>query len=263
MTKTTTKYKRAKMRSKARSPKRGGANRTWNIAIAIVVVVGVVLVALSATTHKSAAEVSPKIGEHWHAYLGVDVCGTWLADAPAFEEIAGSTARAGMHSHGDGLMHTHPYSSAEAGNNATVGRFVTEGGWKLSETSMTLWDAATHANGDTCTINGKQQKAELQWATGFPGKPWSGKPMSGNPAKYKFEDNQIVALYFLPAGSKLPKPPGADDALKNISDVDGANAGATGVTGLTGSTGATGASGATSTSGATGASGASGATATP
>ena len=184
MTKTTTKYKRAKMRSKARSPKRGGANRSWNIAIIAVVIVGVVLVALSASSHKSAAEVSPKIGEHWHAYLGVDVCGTWLPDAPAFEEVSGTQARAGIHSHGDGLMHTHPYSSAEAGRNATTGNYLSEGGWKLSESSMTLWDGTTHKNGDTCTINGKKKKSIVQWATGFPGKPWSGKPMSGNPASW-------------------------------------------------------------------------------
>lgn len=259
MTKTTTKYKRAKMRSKARSPKRGGANRSWNIAIAAVVIVGVVLVALSASSHKSAADVSPKIGEHWHAYLGVDVCGTWLPDAPAFEEVSGSTARAGIHSHGDGLMHTHPYTAAESGDNATTGNFLSEGGWKVSESSMSLWDSATHKNGDTCTIKGKKQKSIVQWATGYPGKPWSGKPMSGDPAKYKYHDNEIVAVYFLPAGSKLPKPPGADEALKNISDV----AGATGASGASGATGATGATGAAATSGASGASGATGATATP
>lgn len=261
MAKTTTKYKRAKMRSKARSPKRGGANRTWNLAIGVVVVIGVVLVALSASTNKSQAEVSPKIGEHWHAYLGANVCGTWLPDAPSFENLADTpTARAGLHSHGDGLMHAHPYSSSEAGKNANAGTFLREGGWALSDSSMTLWDGTTHENGDTCTIDGKKQKAEVQWATGFPGKPWSGKAKSGDPAKYKFDDNEIIAVYFLPAGSKLPKPPGAEDALANISDIEPSSTGATGASGRTGLTGST---GAPSTSGASGASGPSGATATP
>ena len=221
MTKTTTKYKRAKMRSKARSPRRGGTNRSWNIVIGAVVVIGVALVWLSASTNKSAAEVSPKIGEHWHAYLGVNVCGTWLPNAPTFEENAAAsnaTARAGIHSHGDGLMHTHPYTPQEAGKNATTGRFLAEGGWSLSSTSMELWDGTTHANGDECTVDGKKEPSVVQWATGFPGKPWSGKAMSGDPAKYKFRDGEIVAVYFLPKGSKLPKPPGADDALANITD---------------------------------------------
>jgi len=267
MAKTTTKYKRAKMRSRARRPKRGGANRSWNIAIGAVVVVGVVLVAVSSSSYRSAAEVSPKIGEHWHGYLGVNVCGTWLPDAPSFEEVAGSTTvRAGIHSHGDGLMHTHPYSSSEAGKNAVVGRFLEEGGWKLSGTSMSLWDGTEHSNGDTCTIGGKEQEAVVQWATGFPGKPWSGEARSGDPASYKYDDNEIVAVYFLPKGSKLPKPPGAEESLANITDVDGANLGTTGldgVTGITGATGTTGATGPDPTSGAGGATGASGATATP
>ena len=123
---------------------------------------------------------------------------------------------------------------------------------------MELWDGTTHANGDECTVDGKKEPSVVQWATGFPGKPWSGKAMSGDPAKYKFRDGEIVALYFLPKGSKLPKPPGADDALKNITDVDGAN-----VSGVTGASGPTGASGATAPAGATGATGSTGATATP
>jgi len=267
MTKTTTKYKRAKVRSKARRPKRAGANRYWNLAIAGVVIVGVALVVVSSRSYKSEAEVSPKIGEHWHGDLGVNVCGTWLPDAPAFEEQADSpTARAGIHSHGDGLMHAHPYSSSEAGRNATTGRFLEEGGWKLSETSMTMWDGTTHENGDTCTIGGKKQKAVVQWATGFPGKPWSGEARSGNPGTYKFDDNEIIAVYFLPKGAKLPKPPGAEDSLANITDVDGANLGTTGATGAgatSGTTETTGTTGTDPTAGASGATGATGATATP
>ena len=147
MTKTTTKYKRAKSRAKARSPRRGGANRGWNLAIGVIVVVGVALVALTVRSNSSSAAVSPKVGEHWHAYLGVNVCGRWLGNAPQFENQAdASTVRAGIHSHGDGIMHTHPYSSGEAGNNAVVGTFIDYGGWKLSETSMTLWDGKTYTN---------------------------------------------------------------------------------------------------------------------
>jgi hypothetical protein len=105
----------------------------------------------------------------------------------------------------------------------------------------------------------------VQWATGFPGKPWSGEARSGNPGTYKFDDNEIIAVYFLPKGSKLPKPPGAEDSLANITDVDGANLGTTGVPGRTGSSGATGVTGTTGTDPTSGAgpTGASGATATP
>lgn len=259
MTKTTTKYKRARYRAKARSPRRGGANRGWNLAIAVIVVVGVTLVALTVRSNSTSAAVSPKVGEHWHAFLGVNVCGKWLTDAPEFENQAdASTVRAGIHSHGDGLLHAHPYSSSEAGKRAVVGKFLEYGGWKLSETSMTLWDGATHANGGTCPES--DGKPVVQWTTGFPDKPWSGKPRVGNPADYKFANGEIVAVYYLPKGAKLPIPPGAKDSLANISDVE--PAGATGATGASGLSGVTVTPGASGASGATGATGASGTTTT-
>ena len=58
------------------------------------------------------------ISDHWHAYLGVNVCGTWLPER-ARRSRTGRTkpsVRAGLHSHGDGLMHIHPFSSDEAGD---------------------------------------------------------------------------------------------------------------------------------------------------
>lgn len=260
MTKTTSKYKRARYRAKARSPKRGGANRGWNVAIAVIVVVGVALVALTVRSNSTASAVSPKVGEHWHAYLGVNVCGKWLANAPQFENQAdASTVRAGIHSHGDGIMHTHPYSSSEAGKNAVVGTFLGYGGWKLSETSMTLWDGTTHANGGTCP--GEDGKAVVQWTTGFPNKPWSGKPRAGNPADYKYADGEIVAIYYLPKGAKLPIPPEAKAALADIEDIGGAAPGASAATGASGASGSTGTSGATGSTGSTGASGSTGSTA--
>mgnify|MGYP003345540549 CR=1 FL=1 len=176
MTKTTTKYKRAKFRAKARSPRRGGANRGWNLAIGVIVVVGVALVALTVRSNSSSAAVSPKVGEHWHAYLGVNVCGTWLGNAPQFENQAdASTVRAGIHSHGDGVMHWHPGN--EQAINRTTGKaaqfkvFLDLYGVELSDSKLSLTgaelnpagDDVTYTKGkDTCDVNGKPEKASLR-----------------------------------------------------------------------------------------------------
>lgn len=259
MTKATSKYKRAKIRSKARGPKRAKSSRVWNLSIVGVLVVGALLIGLTVNDSKSAAAVGPKVGEHWHAFLGVDICGTWLSDAPEFETQAGSdTLRAGIHSHGDGIMHTHPFANSESGNNAVVGTFLEYGGWSADTNALSLWDSVKHTNEDKCSALG-DKKAIVQWTTGYPNKEWSGKPRSGSPADYKYHDGEIVALYFLPKGADLPKPPNADAALANISDIGGAAPGA----GASGASGVSGASGATGTTGTTGASGASGATTTP
>ena len=52
-------------------------------------------------------------------------------NVPSFENQAGTDKRAGLHSHGDGLMHIHPFTEDEAGDAATVGRFFDYGGWQV------------------------------------------------------------------------------------------------------------------------------------
>ena len=72
-------------------------------------------------------------GDHWHTALGVNICGQWIGPAPAFEKPYDSpnqVANVGIHSHADGLIHTHPFVVGEEGNNATVGKFFSYGGWR-------------------------------------------------------------------------------------------------------------------------------------
>jgi hypothetical protein len=125
-------------------------------------------------------------------------------------------------------MHIHPYSSAAAGKNATVGRFIQDNdgaGWQLDSTSMKLWDGAQYQNGYTCPSGQyKGQKTNLVWATGHYGKPWTGTPRSGNPADFNPKNADIVAIAFLPKGQQVPEPPDAQSALGNIQDLGGAPA---------------------------------------
>jgi hypothetical protein len=215
------KYSRAQARAKIRRTKRRSGSMGWTVATVIVVLVGVVGIVLArGGSNSDAAPVVNK--DHWHAALGVNVCGEWLAAAPAFESPMG------IHSHGDGLMHIHPYSSAAAGKNATVGRFLEDNegaGWELDASSMKLWDGVQYKNGYTCPsgeFEGK--KTNLVWATGHYGEPWSGTPRKGDPADFNPQNADIVAVAFLPKGQKVPEPPDAESALANIEDLGGAAA---------------------------------------
>ena len=69
----------------------------WNIAIAAVVVLGVLGVILAVSGNKNeggsgaphfANASANQAGDHWHTYLGVDICGEWLSNVPAFENVA-------------------------------------------------------------------------------------------------------------------------------------------------------------------------------
>ena len=208
----------------------------WNVAIGTVVIVFVVAIVLTisgrgndlSNAHPLAANQTTGVaGDHWHTYLGVNICGEWLIAAPAFEkafESQSALANAGIHSHGDGLIHTHPFVTSEQGANATLGHFLSNGGWSVSDASFDNSGGYTWAgpeskpnerswsNGDTCNFGDyKGQKGELVWSV-------DGKIQKGNPSDYKLQDGATIAIGFLPKGAELGFPPQACDAFSNISD---------------------------------------------
>jgi hypothetical protein len=202
---TRRKYSRAQFRQRARRPKARGTSRMWTVGILAIVAVGVGLVVVSREDNQAAADARPRIasgdqpGDHWHAALGVNVCGEWLPNAPEFHTRAGSgNVQAGLHSHGDGLIHIHPYTSNEAGENATVGSYLEFGGWGVSDDSFEVWDGEQHSSGDEC--NGKE--ATVRWSV-------NGKEKTGNPGDYQPQDGDVVAIALLPDNKKIGRPPSA------------------------------------------------------
>lgn len=204
----------------------------WNAAIAVVVIAGVGLLAftLNGTSGNDPGSGPPhaanattgQAGDHWHTYLGVNICNQWLTPEPLFDTPVGApagTKNAGIHTHGDGLIHTHPFVESEAGNNATLAKYASYAGWSVSSDSIDAWTAPKGApgqkswsNGDTCPFGKyKGQKGELVWAI-------DGKTRTGNPSDYHQQDGETIAIGFLPKGAKLPFPPDACTAFANISD---------------------------------------------
>lgn len=195
-----------------------------------LVLVGAVLVVLSYNDRHDLSQVAPRLGiDHFHAYLGVNVCGTWEPAVPQFEGRDGSmnkNPQAGIHSHADYLIHDHPFASDESGKKATLGRYLGYAQTEISSTSLKMWGQwvpnVDKKNGDICSTN--KQKAELQWIVGRLGKPWPKQARRGSPADYHIANGDIIAVYFLPKGNKLEQPPGSDAALRNINDLSGASA---------------------------------------
>lgn len=224
------KYSRARIRSKVRRPKRAGASRGWIIATVAIAVVGTLLVVLSYKDRQDEAAVGPIANkDHWHAYLGVNICGTWEAAIPQFEGRDGSmtpSPQAGIHSHADYLIHDHPYASDEAGPKATLGRYLQYAQSSVSSDSIHLWPNwvpdVDFSNGDKCKSSGKP--GVLQWKVGKLGEPWPTKAETGNPSDHHIANGEIIALYFVPKGTALEQPPGSDEALNSIQDLGGQSA---------------------------------------
>ncbi|MGH9031750.1 MAG: hypothetical protein ACRDY4_08805 [Acidimicrobiia bacterium] len=195
MARPTNRYARAQARARYRKPKRRGSSLWWNVAIGVIVLLGIGGIVVSRASSNGASG-SPAIGDHWHAQLDVFDCraGGFLSPVPEFEATPEGT-RTGLHTHGDGFMHIHPFTSADAGDNATVGTFLDNaGGFDASDGSWELWEGGTVENGDAC---GDGQPGVVRWSV-------NGEEQDGDPGDYKPDDGDRIVLAFIPEGQEVP-----------------------------------------------------------
>lgn len=221
--------------ARSRSVRRSGFSGFYAAVIAIIVV-GTVLVLVSRRANDAGA-VGPYLNgdstphsakdEHWHAAVGVNICGVWQP-GPIWDSFTsgqtrtlarhGTNTYAGLHTHqlqngqSDGLIHMEPATPDEAGKHATFGLWLEYGGWKMSDSSMKLWTGANgkpivEKNGDTCPAGMKYagQKAEIRWALGKheAGKTTKLVEQTGGLVHYKLYDQDVIGVYFLPKDVKL------------------------------------------------------------
>jgi hypothetical protein len=129
----------------------------WAPIIGVVAVTAVLIGGFLAFARETAAK--PGIGDHIHAAMNIYVCGQPQPVLPAFE--------AGIHSHGDGLMHMHPQSSSEEGLGAAVGKFFQYGHWELNGSTLSLPGGRVFKDGDLCPDGRpgvlRMMKYRLQW----------------------------------------------------------------------------------------------------
>jgi hypothetical protein len=118
--------------------------------LALIIVLGTALVVYARDDRQGDdAGGVPQIGDHIHLSLAFVVCGEGeLADLPEFESTIG------IHTHGDGVIHTHPFSALGVGANATLGRYLkdaeTEGGEDVSLSNSKLqYLGQTYEEGET------------------------------------------------------------------------------------------------------------------
>ena len=189
----------------------------WYSAIFVVVVLGVLGVVTASTSlndKQAGASTTPPVAnkDHWHAAYGFNLCGKWaepLADGPAGDQH-------GIHTHADGLIHTHPFDSLTSGKNATFGKLMDDTDTSLNATSLNLKrKGEKFKNGDKC---GKKP-AKLTWYVFKNLKDKKGEKMSGNPANWRIKDGQLITVSFNPEGFKVTQPPSAAE-LPNPKDLD-------------------------------------------
>ncbi len=161
-----------------------------------MVVATVVAMVLLTAQPIRAQSAGPKVGDHWHMAFGIWNCGTWEPSFPPGDDPLG------IHTHGDGLIHVHPFEEAAAGKNAVLGKFLAVSKVTLTSSSLTLPDKKLTA-GETC----KRKKAVLRTLL------WSSKKakeptlVTADPNKLPLRNEEIIVIAFGPADAKVGLPP--------------------------------------------------------
>jgi hypothetical protein len=204
----------------------------------VILVVGVLLVVFARTAKidSASADTAPSAAkkDHWHAAYGLYVCNKYLPPLPE-----STTDPLGIHSHGDGVMHVHPFTSAASGNNATLKVFFDSTNVKLTDDGWVMPDGTEYKSGMDC--NGKPGKmAVYRWSTTDPSQPVEVFDQGGyGNIKYR-QDRDAYAIAIVPEGTDAPLKPDTIPNLDKLTDVDSGSGGANGETAPTGaSSGAT------------------------
>lgn len=182
--------------------------------MAVVIVLGLLLVTYSRSTRDASAE-APTLQDHWHSAYAVYDCQTEGFLAPFSSEYDPR----GIHSHQDGLIHIHPFSSAVTGDGATLDVFFDAMLVDLDDddTKMVTPNDLELTNGVDCG----GEEAVLQVAR-FDANDIEAGPievLSTSIGDFIFEGNrEAYTIALAPIGFDIPPPPAsALAALDNAS----------------------------------------------
>lgn len=207
------------------------------LIVTLVVVLGSALVVYARQSRPSADASAPTIDDHWHHAYGFFLCDTWVTlegDGEAQDAEGRPTnveyARTGIHSHDDGLIHWHPFSSAAVGRRAQLGVFLDVYGVELSDDVLQFpedqraqlpeefRETGRFESGETeCTIDGETEVGQLQVTR------WDNLSDTGDGTTFiaGFDDialNQdamVVSIAFVPDGTEVGKPPSVEGFDEN------------------------------------------------
>lgn len=209
------KIKRVQQAGVSRAP---GQRRQYGYPalIAGIVIVGSVLVFFARDQQSASAGEAPVANkDHWHAAYALNICGE---NQPNPSDDGPDTK--GIHTHGDGLVHIHPFVGAASGESATFQVYADQLGIELTDDSMTLPDGTKYTNGEDCKIDGKKKPGQVTLYVWPPQATDATDPevITEDIGATRFtDDGQVFVLAFVPKGYEMALPPSME-ALANPID---------------------------------------------
>ena len=180
--------------------------------ITLIIVLGVGLVAYARNDRRDDDLGGvPQIGDHIHQALAFNVCGEFLPDLPEFE------SNVGIHTHGDGVMHIHPFSQLGVGANATLARYLQDArddgnlDFSLSSSKLTYLDE-TYEEGETECEGVEDPVLRVGYWKDVQDEASDPEVTTGGFGDRRLTDDGAgLTIYFGDADADIPKPPHAED----------------------------------------------------
>ena len=195
-----------------------GGNGLFIGGLALILIAGAVAIGFFAVNRETNIGVSPRANfDHWHAAYVVNNCGEDLPPAGQFDSDAG------IHTHGDGILHIHP-SQLGAGRNATLDAYFSSGGASISDDELTplISDLFGDSLSEETGCNG--EPAELQVAVWDNAFDLDAEPTiyTEDLAAVRFANaGQAITIALVAEGDEIaPPPPERIGALQTIGTGD-------------------------------------------
>jgi len=230
---STKKAARLTQRGKGKTVRFQGGT-LFPLIVALVVVLGVGTVVYARQSQPAFDASAPTINQHWHAAAGFYICGEWY-QLQGDKEVRNAQGQltstnylqTGVHSHDDGVIHWHPFTSRAVGRRATLGVFL--GTYEVEFTNERLrfppdqtigpWGPGAEFIPGETQCDGED--AELSMVV------WGSFEDTGNGTRYiaNFEnvrvqnDGMVFAMAFMPRGEPVPMPPWASQ-LPELGAID-------------------------------------------
>ncbi len=174
-------------------------------ALGAILVAGIAAVVFFAANRESNIGVAPEANaDHWHSAYLINDCGVDLPPTGQFENPAG------LHTHGDGLLHIHPFNPAASGYNATLGQYFSAYDAELTDESFTtgFTDVAPTTLSEAAGCGGEDAVLQLAvWDNAFD-ETAEPRIITENLADFRFESpGMAITLALLPEGAEIPRPP--------------------------------------------------------
>jgi hypothetical protein len=130
----------------------------------------------------------------------------------------------GIHTHGDGLMHIHPFKDSVAGRKATLGVFLDQVRISMTDDTLEL-SSGTFKEGTTKCEGGKDgilQVAKWDSAANAAKGDKPNQIFKSGFDKIRLGANESFTIAFMPDGSTIPAKSDVETRIKNVTDVVGA-----------------------------------------